>query len=174
MLNKGFEVMEAMHLYGAKLSQIKVLVHRESIVHSMVEFADGAVLAQMGVPSMELPIQLAFTWPERLSCDLPPVDFAKLGALHFEEVDKKRYPCFSLALSCAEKGGTYPCILNAAGEVAVQAFLRGQIKYTQIAEIIESTLSQPPEGSAESYAALAETDSLARARAQTILKGAIA
>lgn len=174
MLNKGFEVMEAMHLYGAKLSQIKVLVHRESVVHSMVEFADGAVLAQMGVPSMELPIQLAFTWPERLSCDLPPVDFAKLGALHFEEVDKKRYPCFSLALSCAEKGGTYPCILNAAGEVAVQAFLRGQIKYTQIAEIIESTLSQSPEGSAESYAALAETDSLARARAQTILKGAIA
>lgn len=174
MLNKGFEVMEAMHLYGAKLSQIKVLVHRESVVHSMVEFADGAVLAQMGVPSMELPIQLAFTWPDRLSCDLPPVDFAKLGALHFEEVDKNRYPCFSLALSCAEKGGTYPCILNAAGEVAVQAFLRGQIKYTQIAEIIESTLSQPPEGSAESYAALAETDSLARARAQTILKGAIA
>ena len=105
MLNKGFEVMEAMHLYAAKLSQIRVLVHRESIVHSMVEFADGAVLAQMGVPSMELPIQLAFTWPERLSCGLPSVDFCKAGALHFEEVDKKRYPCFSLALACAEKGG---------------------------------------------------------------------
>ena len=174
MLNKGFEVMEAMHLYGADLSRIKVLVHRESIVHSMVEFADGAVLAQMGVPSMELPIQLAFTYPERLSCALPPVDFAKLGALHFEEVDKGRYPCFSLALACAEKGGTYPCILNAAGEIAVQAFLRGQIKYTQIAEIIESTLSQPLQGSTDSYAALAETDALARARAQTIVKEVIA
>ncbi len=174
MLNKGFEVMEAMHLYGADLSRIKVLVHRESIVHSMVEFADGAVLAQMGVPSMELPIQLAFTYPERLSCALPPVDFAKLGALHFEEVDKGRYPCFSLALACAEKGGTYPCILNAAGEIAVQAFLRGQIKYTQIAEIIESTLSQPLQGGTDSYAALAETDALARARAQTIVKEVIA
>lgn len=174
MLNKGFEVMEAMHLYAAKLSQIEVLVHRESIVHSMVEFADGAVLAQMGVPSMELPIQLAFTWPERLSCGLPSVDFFKAGALHFEEVDKKRYPCFSLALGCAEKGGIFPCVLNAAGEVAVEAFLLGQIKYTQIAEIIEGALSSPPDGSAESYAALAETDSLARARARTILKEGIA
>ena len=135
MLNKGFEVIEAMHLYGAALSQVEVLVHRESIVHSMVEFADGAVLAQMSVPSMELPIQMALTYPERLLCGLPPVDFVKLGALHFAAVDARRYPCFSLALSCAAKGGGYPCALNAAGEVAVQAFLRGQIKYTRIADI---------------------------------------
>ena len=169
MLNKGFEVIEAMHLYGAPLERIQVLVHRESIVHSMVEFEDGAVLAQMGVPSMELPIQLALTYPERISCDLPPVDFIKLGALHFERVDEARYPCFALALECAKKGGTYPCILNAAGEIAVSAFLQGQIKYTQIADIIEGTLSASEQGSAGSYAELEECDLSARARAQALL-----
>ena len=169
MLNKGFEVIEAMHLYGAPLERIQVLVHRESIVHSMVEFEDGAVLAQMGVPSMELPIQLALTYPERISCDLPPVDFIKRGALHFEGVDEARYPCFSLALECAKKGGTYPCILNAAGEIAVSAFLQGQIKYTQIADIIEGTLSASEQGSAGSYAELEECDLSARARAQALL-----
>lgn len=166
MLNKGFEVMEAMHLYGAALSEIEVLVHRESIVHSMVEFADGAVLAQMAAPSMELPIQLALTYPERLDCGLPPLDFIRAGALHFEKVDEKRYPCFRLALLCAKKGGTYPCILNAAGEVAVSAFLNGQIKYTQIADIIEDVLAAEIGGGAESYGALEETDRRAREKAR--------
>ena len=165
MLNKGFEVIEAMHLFGAELAQVQVLIHRESVVHSMVEFADGAVLAQLGVPSMELPIQLSLTYPERLSCALPPVDFLQLGALHFEGVDAARYPCFTLALAAAKAGGTLPCMLNAAGEVAVSAFLRGQIKYTQIAEIIEDTLSRAVRGEAESYAQLAETDRAARAAA---------
>lgn len=170
MLNKGFEVIEAMHLYGAALSQIKVLIHRESVVHSLVEFADGAALAQLGVPSMELPIQLALTYPERLPC-CPPADLAAVGALHFSEVERGRYPCFFLALGCAEKGGAYPCILNAAGEVAVGAFLKGQIKYTQIAEIIEGALcaGELPYGS---YAALEEADAAARARARTLLPGA--
>ena len=170
MLNKGFEVIEAMHLYGAALSQIKVLIHRESVVHSLVEFADGAALAQLGVPSMELPIQLALTYPERLPC-CPPADLAAVGALHFSEVERGRYPCFFLALESAEKGGAYPCILNAAGEVAVGAFLKGQIKYTQIAEIIEGALcaGELPYGS---YAALEEADAAARARARTLLPGA--
>ena len=170
MLNKGFEVIEAMHLYGAALSQIKVLIHRESVVHSLVEFADGAALAQLGVPSMELPIQLALTYPERLPC-CPPADLAAVGALHFSEVERGRYPCFFLALGCAEKGGAYPCILNAAGEVAVGAFLKGQIKYTQIAEIIEGALcaGELPYGS---YAALEEADAAARARARALLPDA--
>ena len=170
MLNKGFEVIEAMHLYGAALSQIKVLIHRESVVHSLVEFADGAALAQLGVPSMELPIQLALTYPERFPC-CPPADLAAVGALHFSEVERGRYPCFFLALGCAEKGGAYPCILNAAGEVAVGAFLKGQIKYTQIAEIIEGALcaGELPYGS---YAALEEADAAARARARALLPGA--
>ena len=167
MLNKGFEVIEAMHLYGAALSQIKVLIHRESVVHSLVEFADGAAFAQLGVPSMELPIQLALTYPERLPC-CPPADLAAVGALHFSEVERGRYPCFFLALESAEKGGAYPCILNAAGEVAVGAFLKGQIKYTQIAEIIEGALcaGELPYGS---YAALEEADAAARARARALL-----
>ena len=167
MLNRGFDVIEAMHLYGAALSQIKVLIHRESVVHSLVEFADGAALAQLGVPSMELPIQLALTYPERLPC-CPPADLAAVGALHFSEVERGRYPCFFLALGCAEKGGAYPCILNAAGEVAVGAFLKGQIKYTQIAEIIEGALcaGELPYGS---YAALEEADAAARARARALL-----
>ena len=170
MLNKGFEVIEAMHLYGAALSQIKVLIHRESVVHSLVEFADGAALAQLGVPSMELPIQLALTYPERLPC-CPPADLAAVGALHFSEVERGRYPCFFLALESAEKGGAYPCILNAAGEVAVGAFLKGQTKSTQIAEIIEGALcaGELPYGS---YAALEEADAAARARARALLPGA--
>lgn len=169
MLNKGFEVIEAMHLYGAAAEQIEVLVHRESIVHSMVEFADGAVLAQMGMPSMELPIQLALTYPQRLDCALPSVDFVRLGALHFEGVDEGRYPCFALALAAAQAGGTAPCALNAAGEIAVEAFLRGQIKYPQIADIIEGTLAARRWGRAGDYAALEEADAVARATARARL-----
>ena len=169
MLNKGFEVIEAMHLYGAAAEQIEVLVHRESIVHSMVEFEDGAVLAQMGMPSMELPIQLALTYPQRLDCALPSVDFVRLGALHFEGVDEGRYPCFALALAAAQAGGTAPCALNAAGEIAVQAFLRGQIKYPQIADIIEGTLAARRWGQAGDYAALEEADAAARALARARL-----
>lgn len=169
MLNKGFEVIEAMHLYAAPLNRIEVLVHRESVVHSMVEFADGAVLAQLGVPSMELPIQLALTYPERLDCALPRLNLAQVGALHFESVDLRRYPCFALALECAKKGGMYPCALNAAGEVAVAAFLRGQIKYTQIAEIIEGALVGASDKEPESYAALEQADRLARERAFSLL-----
>ena len=168
MLNKGYEVMEAMHLYGASLAQIEVLIHRESIVHSMVEWEDGAVLAQMGVPSMELPIQLALTYPQRLDCGLPRVDFTALGALHFEAVEEDRYPCFVLAKECARRGGAAPCVLNAAGEVAVDAFLRGQIKYPQIAEIIEKALARPV-AAANGYAALEELDTAVRARTRALL-----
>ena len=168
MLNKGFEVIEAMHLFGASLSQLEVLVHRESIVHSMVEFADGAVLAQMGMPSMELPIQLALTYPERLDCALPRVDFAALGALTFAAVDEARYPCFRLALESAKRGGGYPGALNAAGEVAAEAFLGGRIRYTQIAPVIEASLDAPwPD--ARSYGELAALDAAVRARARSLL-----
>ena len=169
MLNKGFEVIEAMHLYSAAAEQIEVLVHRESIVHSMVEFEDGAVLAQMGMPSMELPIQLALTYPQRLDCALPSVDFVRLGALHFEGVDEGPYPCLALALAAAQAGGTAPCALNAAGEIAVEAFLRGQIKYPQIADIIEGTLAARRWGRAGDYAALEEADAAARALARARL-----
>lgn len=169
MLNKGFEVIEAMHLYNAPLEKIEVVMHRESIVHSMVAFADGAVLAQMSYPSMELPIQLALTYPERLPSNAAPLDLIKLSALHFSAPDPARYPCFFLALKCAERGGDMPCALNAAGEVAVQAFLHGQIKFTQIAEIIEEALGRISPRAAESYALLEDTDANARRIARSML-----
>ena len=169
ILNKGFEVIEAMHLYNAPLEKIEVVMHRESIVHSMVAFADGAVLAQMSYPSMELPIQLALTYPERLPSNAAPLDLVKLSALHFSAPDPARYPCFFLALKCAERGGDMPCALNAAGEVAVQAFLHGQIKFTQIAEIIEETLGRISPRAAESYALLEDTDANARRIARSML-----
>ena len=169
MLNKGFEVIEAMRLYDAPLEKVEVVMHRESIVHSMVAFEDGAVLAQMSYPSMEVPIQLALTYPERLRANVAPLDLAKISALHFSAPDPARYPCFTLALECAKQGGDMPCALNAAGEVAVQAFLRGQIKYTQIAEIIEKTLQKTVRRKAESYALLEETDGAARRTARSFL-----
>ena len=169
MLNKGFEVIEAMWLYGAPADKIDVVLHRESVVHSMVAFEDGAVLAQMSAPSMELPIQLALTYPERLPCALPTPDFAKLGALRFEEADEARYPCFTVAKECAREGGSLPCVLNAAGEIAVQAFLRGQIKYTKIAQILEGTLSRFAREEVSDYAFLLETDERARAIANQLI-----
>lgn len=170
MLNKGFEVIEAMHLYGAPPEKVEVVMHRESVVHSLVAFEDGAVLAQMSYPSMELPIQLALTYPMRLRANVAPLDLASLGALHFSSPDLARYPCFALALACAKEGGDLPCALNAAGEVAVRAFLDGQIKFTQIAEIIEDTLGRLPRRPAESYALLEETDAAARRLARGRLR----
>ena len=169
MLNKGFEVIEAMWLYGAPADKIDVVLHRESVVHSMVAFEDGAVLAQMSAPSMELPIQLALTYPERLSCALPTPDFAKLGALRFETVDEARYPCFTVGQECAREGGSFPCVLNAAGEIAVRAFLGGQIKYTKIAQILEGTLFRFAREEVSDYAQLLETDERARAIANQLI-----
>lgn len=169
MLNKGFEVIEAMWLYNAPFEKIDVVVHRESIIHSMVTFADGATLAQLSYPSMELPIQLALTYPERFDCALAPVDFVALGAMHFERVDENRYPCFALAKSCARAGESLPCVLNAAGEIAVGAFLRGEIKYTEIAQILERTLSRFSAESVSDYTFLLETDKRARAIAKQFI-----
>ena len=169
MLNKGFEIIEAMWLYGAPADKVEVVLHRESVVHSMVAFEDGAVLAQMSAPSMELPIQLALTYPERLSCALPAPDLAKLGALRFETVDEARYPCFTVAKECAREGGSLPCVLNAAGEIAVRAFLGGQIKYTKIAQILEGTLSRFAREEVSDYAQLLETDERARAIANQLI-----
>lgn len=169
LLNKGYEVIEAKWLYGAPFERIEAVVHPESIVHSLVSFQDGAMMAQLGYPDMKLPIQLALTYPERLSCSLPSVDFLKLGALHFEAPSGARYPCFSLALAAAKAGGTLPCVLNAAGEVAVSAFLKGQIKYTQIADSIECALSRASREEVVSYAQLCEADRAARAAAAEAL-----
>ncbi len=166
LLNKGFEVIEAKWLYDTDLKKIHTVVQPESIIHSMVEFADGGILAQMSYPTMELPIQLALTYPERLDCALAPLDFEKLGALHFLPLERKRFPCYDLALRAAELGDNYPCALNGAGEVAVHAFLEGRIGFLQIADTIERALEQTERCKPTSYEVLKETDGRARALAR--------
>lgn len=137
LMNKGFEVIEAQKLFGLKADEIKVLIHPEAIIHSMVEFNDGSVIAQLAVTDMRLPIQYALTYPERLDTGLKGLDFFALRVLNFEKPDLKKFPSLSLALHVARRGGTLPCVLNAADEEAVEAFLKGRIKFTKIYEVVE-------------------------------------
>ncbi|MBP5242690.1 MAG: 1-deoxy-D-xylulose-5-phosphate reductoisomerase [Clostridia bacterium] len=171
LLNKGFEVIEAKWLYDAPFDKIEAVVQPESIIHSMVQFSDGAVLAQMSYPTMELPIQLALTYPKRLDCGLKRMDFAALGNIRFLPLRRKDFPCFDLALSAGEAGMGYPCALNAAGEEGVRAFLQERIKFTQIAEVMEQTLQNCPFAGerADDYQALRALDLRARQEAQRII-----
>ena len=170
LLNKGFEVIEAKWLYNAPLSKIHTIVQPESIIHSMVEFDDGGVLAQMSYPSMELPIQLALTYPERFDCDLKPLDFERLGGIRFLPLERKRFPCYDLALTAAELGDNYPCALNGAGEVAVSAFLDERISFPAIAKTIAAALEKTERAKMDSYEALQTTDLRARALAEEYIR----
>lgn len=170
LLNKGYEVVEAKWLYGADFSQIEAVVHPESIVHSLVAFEDGALLAQMGYPTMELPIQLALTYPKRLPCERH-LDVASLGALHFMPVPEEKFPCYRLAIEAGKAGGTLPTVLNGAGEEAVQAFLRGSITFPQIAETILDALSSIAREEVQSYEQLKEADARARTSARRLIYG---
>lgn len=140
MMNKGFEMIEAHWLFGVAPSQVEVVVHPESIIHSAVQFSDGAVKAQLGVPDMRLPIQYAFSHPCRLPLSGGRIDLFALGALHFERPDVRRFPCLGLAYEAIGRGGNAPCVLNAANEVANLAFRQGHIPFTRIPEIIDRTL----------------------------------
>ena len=160
MMNKGFEVIEAMWLFGAKRSDIEVVIHPESIIHSMVEFQDGAVISQMGTPSMLVPISLALSYPERLETGATPLSFAG-KSLTFKEVDLNRYPCFALCDRAIALGDNYPCALSGADEEAVKLFLEGKIKYTEIYRLIEKALEKT-ERQAVTFESLANTDKLAR------------
>ncbi len=144
MVNKGLEVIEAHWLYNMPYEQIKVLVHPESIVHSLVEYVDGSVLAQLAIPDMRIPIQFALTYPERCSLDLPKLDLAKLAKLTFFEPDMEVFRGLPLAYQVGKIGGTAPCIFNAANEVAVEAFLKGKIKFLDIYDTIEYALDKIP------------------------------
>lgn len=135
MFNKGLEVMEAMWLYNAPLEKIDVLIHPQSIVHSMVEYADNALIAQLAVPSMDIPIQLALSYPDRKPSGVSALDLTK-EPLTFMQPDHKRYPCFDIAINAAKAGGVYPCAASAANEVAVKLFLNGKIKFGEIADYI--------------------------------------
>ncbi len=141
LMNKGLEFIEAMWLFHMPPEKIKVLIHPQSVVHSAVEFADGAVIAQLGSPDMRLPIQLALTWPERKPCPAPALDLTKTAPLTFSEPDLERFPCLGLAMDCAMRPGTADgAVMNAANEEAVRAFLEGRIGFTQIYEIVSRTL----------------------------------
>jgi len=141
MMNKGFEVIEAKWLFGISPEKINVVVHPESLIHSMVEFADGAVIAQMGCPDMREPIAFALSFPERLEIGNQKMDFASIGRMTFEAPDMKRFPCLELAYEAVRRGGNAPCALNAANEVAVAAYLKGLISFYDISKINERCLS---------------------------------
>lgn len=170
LLNKGFEVIEAKWLYDASLDKIDTVVQPESIIHSMVEFDDGAILAQMSYPTMELPIQLALTYPDRYDCGVKPMDFETLGSIRFLPLERKRFPCYDLALSAAELGDNYACALNGAGEVAVRAFLDGRIAFLEIANTIEVAMMKTERAAVTSYDVLKETDVRARALAREYIE----
>ncbi len=142
LMNKGFEVMEAHHLFNISFDDIKVVVHPQSIIHSMVTFNDGAVMAQCGLPDMELPIQYALTYPKRLPITAPRLSLAEIGSLTFFEPNHEQFPCLNLCIEAGRAGGTVPAVLNAANEVAVELFLKEKIKYVDIAKIVSESCEQ--------------------------------
>ena len=171
LMNKGLEVIEAKWLFGFEADQISVIVHPQSVVHSMVEMVDGSVIAQMGVTDMKHPIQYALTYPERKANCLPPLNLAAVGNLTFEEPDLERFPCLRLAFEALRIGGTMPAVLNAANEIAVKAFLNGSITLPDIARINEAAMRRHETKEVSSLETIAEVDDWAR-KVATGLTGA--
>lgn len=163
MMNKGLEFIEAMHLFGVTPDDIQVVVHPQSVIHSMVELCDGTVIAQLGVPDMGLPIQLALTYPERCPSMFERLSFSSLKALTFEEPDLENTPCLALAMDCARRGGTAPCIMSAANEVAVHMFLRGELGYNRIYDAALAAVESVPSAETMDIDEIIEADSAARA-----------
>ena len=172
MFNKGLEMIEAHWLFGLPMAQVDVVVHPQSIVHSMVEFVDGSVLAQLSVTDMCFPIQYAITYPERRPSGLPPLDLPKLGALTFEKPDEKRFPALRLAREAGEASGTLPGVFNAANEVAVEAFLDEKIPFPKIWELVESVMTSHQNISRPDLPAIIAADGWARAEARKRLETA--
>ena len=162
MMNKGFEVIEAKWLFGVKPEQIEVVVHPQSVIHSMVEYTDGAVKAQLGVPDMRLPIQYAFSYPKRESLSGERLDFMKCNTLTFEAPDTKRFRNLAFAYEAMNRGGNMACILNAANEVVVAAFLKDQISFLGMSDVIEKTMNRVSFISNPTYNDYVETDAIAR------------
>ena len=165
LFNKGLEMIEAQWLFGVDISRIGVVIHPQSIVHSMVEFVDGSVLAQMSHSDMRFPIQYALTWPERIAGSLPPLEWGKLGKLDFEEPRYDVFPALDLARQAAERGGVAPAVLNAANEVAVAECLAGRIAFPRIWEIVAAVLEASPDGGGGDLEVLLAADRDARERA---------
>ena len=171
MMNKGLEVIEAFWLFGLPLEKIKVLIHPQSVVHSMVRYRDGSVLAQMGQPDMRTPIAYGLAWPERIEAGVAPLNLTQLASLNFSEPELARFPCLSLAFAAAKAGGTAPVALNAANEVAVAAFLDARLPYLQISTVVEKTLSAITQADADSLEGILSADAQARKLAQEFVQG---
>jgi 1-deoxy-D-xylulose-5-phosphate reductoisomerase len=172
LINKGFELIEAHHLFGLGYERMEVAVHPQSIVHALVHLNDGASLAHLGLPDMRVPISYALHHPERADVDVPTLDLAAVGELTFETPDLETFPCLRLAREAGEAGGAAPCVLNAADEVAVEAFLGGRIPFTMIAEVVERTLEALPAITPGHFDDLYEADAAAREHAQALIDGA--
>ena len=162
MMNKGFEMIEAKWLFGVTPEQIQVVVHPQSVIHSMVQFEDGAVIAQLGIPDMKLPISYAFSYPKRLHSKAPRLDFTQYATLTFEEPDMERFRNLAFAFDAVRKGGNMPCILNAANEVVVAAFLRDEIGFLQMSDVIEKTMAKATFIPTPTYEDYVATDAEAR------------
>jgi 1-deoxy-D-xylulose-5-phosphate reductoisomerase len=162
LMNKGLEVIEAHHLFGTPYQQIDVVVHPQSIIHSLIQLCDGATLAHLGYPDMRVPISYALHYPERVDVPVRPLDLVELGALTFEAADEETFACLRLAREVGIAGGTAPCTLNAANEIAVHAFLAGRLAFTAIAEVIERTLELVPARQLHSFESLVQADGEAR------------
>jgi 1-deoxy-D-xylulose-5-phosphate reductoisomerase len=169
LMNKGLELIEAHHLFGTPYERIDVVVHPQSIVHSYVLLCDGAALAHLGHPDMRVPISYALHYPERVDVPMRPLDLAEVGALTFEPVDTDAFPCLRLAREAAAAGGTAPCVLNAANEVAVHAFLAGRLSFLGIPAVIEATLSRLPPLPVRAFESLYDADREARAVAAELI-----
>ena len=171
MMNKGFEVIEAKWLFGVPVEKVQVLVHPQSIVHSAVQFTDGAIKAQLGAPDMRLPIQYALSFPERLASDFPRADLFDLGALTFEKPDLERFPNLGLAYEAMRRGGNIPCVLNAANEVANLAFREGRCGFLQMSDVIAETMSKAAFIAKPTYEDYVATDAVARQIAAEMVNG---
>ena len=169
MMNKGFEVIEAKWLFGVQPSQIEVVVHPQSVIHSMVQFEDGAVMAQLGIPDMKLPISYAFSYPKRLMSKAPRLDFNLYSTLTFEEPDMTRFRNLAFAFDAIRTGGNMPCILNAANEVVVAAFLRDEIGFLQMSDVIEKTMATSSFIATPTYEDYVATDAEARRVAASVM-----
>jgi 1-deoxy-D-xylulose-5-phosphate reductoisomerase len=171
LMNKGFEMIEAHHLFGVPYERIEVVVHPQSIVHSLVHLNDGASLAHLGYPDMRVPISYALHLPERADVDVPTLDLASVGELSFESPDTETFACLRLAREAGEVGGTAPCVLNAADEVAVEAFIAGRIPFTGIPEVIDKCLDAIPGAPVRHFEDLFDADAAAREHARGLIEG---
>ena len=170
LMNKGLEFIEACLLFGVTPQQVEVVIHRESIVHSLVEYVDGSVLAQLGTPDMRTPIAHALAWPERVSSGVQSLDLVKVGTLRFEAPDLRRFPALGLAQQAAREGGSRPAALNAANEVAVSAFLEGGLNFARIPAVIESVMASTTGGEIRDIADVLAADAEARERASAFIR----